>query len=128
MKKHDHIGNILAATTMVRAMPNDAFVPHLAYWASEELQADGPHACGAIGCFGGWIAVDKFFRAQGVHQNAVGQPVIVGNEWPKDISERLFGDRNLFDAREDHERGPEKDIILRRLKDALEEAGIQADV
>lgn len=125
--KHDHIGNLLAAQAMVEAMPEGAFVLHLRAWANEAMKSYGPHACGSAGCFGGWVAQMPFFQAQGIRpcDCGCGMPTYHSDRW-SDPDKVLFGDATLFEAEMDHETGTEKEIILARIRKALESAIVKA--
>lgn len=58
--------------------------------------------CETQACFGGWLATWPEFRDMGVFASYVGSPIMVaGSELldPSLVSNRLFGDRNMFKVR-----------------------------
>lgn len=86
--------------------------------------------CKTIACFGGWVAVNPYFRSLGVYPDKEGTPCMAlaplrrrvgGTGVPVSagrVSEELFGDYNLFNSRDSYyERsGSDHAVVMRRIK------------
>ena len=113
-KLNKQIENCLVAIDMVHSLPPKAFVEDLREWT-----------CGSAACLGGWVAQHPHFQKQGVEPTLDGRPERQGKmTW--ELAAELFGHEDLFECRDNFIWGdkegflPEKKLILRRLKIALE--------
>jgi hypothetical protein len=113
----DRVNNILILIAAVHELPESAFTENLNYWANDALRQG--HACGAVGCLGGWAAHVPQFQDQGVLRSVDGIPRLPYSFGPSEVAGTLFGEENLFDARRFRETGTEKSICLARLERAL---------
>lgn len=120
------IENILVAQAMMQDISNKQLAEELNFWTNEafdESVKNGTFHCGAAACFGGWCAVEPHFRKQGLKANSAGEPVFKDPTLtPSEVSERLFGDFQMFMARRWGEEGTERQIVQARLRHALGQA------
>lgn len=138
----DQIKNLLVAQAMIDELPTAALYPRLADWGNNELRTacrldtpiepkrDANHECGAVGCFGGWVAVTPYFKKQGVTCDEGGAPSMKagpgdeynysGKLYGDGVSKKLFGDPGLFDSQRITEHGlSAREVINKRIKNAL---------
>lgn len=135
MKKMDHVANLLAAKAMLDELPDAALYPKLEWWTNPELRqaCDAsdvkPRAtrvsCGAVGCFGGWVAATPYFQKLGVECDVdTGAPELVDSNgtrhWPYETGLKLFGVMGMFDERHSYEPRSEREVIEQRIQRALE--------
>lgn len=86
--------NLVYARDMWAAIPTYKVSDNLRFW-NREL------ACGSVACFGGHVALDKYFQNQNVYpKSGSGAPGITGGGYldPWEISQHLFG-WDLFEMR-----------------------------
>jgi hypothetical protein len=141
--KQDIIQNLLVAQAMLDELPDAALIPNLGDWGNAELRDNDGEGikpnevvdcmCGAVGCFGGWVAATPYFQNRGVEREH-GTPFI--RQLPVDrpgsdtywspagnVSDALFGVSDMFESRRANEEGlTEREIIQRRIKQALVQA------
>ncbi len=107
MTTEQQILNLLVARAMFDDIPDEWIVSDLHAWT-----------CGTAACFGGWVAVHPYFKAQGARANSYGAPQITGAY--RTIEGALFGgDHTLFDSND----GPRSDReeIYHRIETQLNE-------
>lgn len=111
------IENCLVAKAMMDSLPDSAILPRLDDWANWEMRDEGPHACGAAACFGGWVAVHPYFKALGVIRWRDGSPMLQGR--CLSVGETLFGVGGMFCGNYSHGLS-DREEIDRRLRYALD--------
>lgn len=131
------IENLLQAQAMMEDLPNSALVAGLYCWRAEKRsgfeQYDEDiddeqllHRCGSAACFGGWVAVHPYFRKLGVRPGKQGEPKMEGRlVW--DVARDLFGDSNMFDANCEGGNWNDRAVVLRRIKDALDDRLVELE-
>ena len=116
------IKNLLVAQAMVMDLPRRKFVRNLSCFVNDEMAEHGPNHCGSAACFGGWVAVHPFFQAQGVKQDKEdGAPRMRRAPYAQQVSNRLFGCDSLFEASFYRGGRSEKQEVLWRIKNRLDE-------
>lgn len=137
MGKMDRVANLLAAKAMLDELPDAALYPRLGDWANSALvdacragakveplkerqsRHSVEHECGAVACFGGWVAQTPYFQKKGVKCDRYDGSPKMGGLGAMGVSLKLFGNYSMFSARQENERGTERQIIEKRIEKAL---------
>lgn len=138
----DQIKNLLVAQAMIAELPDASLMPGLRDWANDELRyscdaGKSPEPkrngmdCGAVGCFGGWVAVTPYFKKLGVECDSDGSPTMKpgpndyqysygGRLYADGVSNKIFGQPGLFDSQRGTEYGKTpRQAINERIRNAL---------
>lgn len=129
----DQIINLQVARTAIESMPVQAFWPRLGGWWKKGKTKE----CGAVGCFGGWVAAMPYFRRKGVRRDTDDGAPVMRTPYgalmlASEVSNELFGDPNMFFAMHESSKygdegdSPKKAILRRidiRLAEIREELG-----
>lgn len=118
-----------ARDVMWPSIPPENVAPKLGFWAK---RLNGrrlvPHiahpvriaTCGTIACFGGWVAQNPYFQAQGVRPSDDGLPMMTtgtATHYGSGVAFMLFGDAFLFEYANDP--GPAHQIVTERLDELI---------
>ncbi len=89
--------------------------------------------CGTTACFGGWVAVDPYFKAQGIWANLGGAPMEPDVSRDRYADNLLFGDDNIFTVRGCHaadinfdRNGTDHALVTNRLQWLLDHSEVMS--
>jgi hypothetical protein len=99
-KVDKQIENLLVATAMMYDIGPKKLVADLGAFSNGNMKTYGPNHCRSAACFGGWVAICPYFKAQGVTRERYsdGSPTMRSRKGGKshnlsayDVPVRLFG-------------------------------------
>lgn len=113
---------LFARDVMWPSIPDENIIAKLSTWRRRRNNGDPndygfvvPRKvdCKTVACFGGWIAANPYFKAQGVRADSEGAPVMGGRA---SVAQALFGDSalGLFATNTTGTRS-DRDEVTRRL-------------
>lgn len=117
------IDNLKHAREIITPLRNEQLSPGLSAFANDALINEGPTASGAQGDLGGWIAKSPYFADLQININDEKVLVTPWTVWSDEVSEYLFGDKNMFAVMPDGATWDEREEVLRRIENQLRALG-----